>query len=95
MSRRLTTIPRAAKRSGVAAQTLYNHIRCGDFPVYEVPGQRAALVDLDEVAAYLAAKRSEALRRSSSRTRSAAYGDWGPNAIVRTLTEAEAAEVQG
>lgn len=56
MSRRLATIYRTADIYGVSHHTIRRHIKLGRFPVYRVPGQRAAVVDLDEVAAYMATR---------------------------------------
>lgn len=64
MSRRLATIAQAAKETGKSYETIRRHISLGYFPVYRVPGQRAALVDLDEVAAAYAELPASKVRRS-------------------------------
>ncbi|HEU5025244.1 MAG TPA: hypothetical protein VFV01_10030 [Spirillospora sp.] len=75
MARRFATLHRAAKESGKSYATIRNWIKAGHIPVYNLPGVKAACVDLDEVAAYMAAQD----RRG--------YGSFGPDAIVRDLSK--------
>jgi hypothetical protein len=78
MPRRYATIARAAQEHGVTHHTIRNWIGKGHFPVYRLPGQSAACVDLDEVAAALA-KLPAAKARPG-------FGSFGPDAKVRDLS---------
>jgi hypothetical protein len=76
--RRYATIARAATEHGVTHHTVRNWISKGYFPVYRLPGQVGACVDLDEVAAALA-------RLPAAKARPG-FGSFGPDAIVRDLS---------
>ncbi|SNS11390.1 hypothetical protein SAMN05443665_100152 [Actinomadura meyerae] len=74
MARRFATLHRAAQESGKSYATIRNWIKAGSVPVYRLPGVKAACVDLNEVAAYIASKDR------------AGYASFGPDAVVRDLS---------
>lgn len=75
---RFATLHRAAKEHGKSYATIRNWIKAGHVPVYKLPGVKAACVDLDEVAAHVAAQAR------------ADYSSFGPDATVRDLTKVAA-----
>lgn len=83
MFRRLATITQAAEESGKSYETVRRHIGLGYFPAYRVKGQRAVLVDLNEVDAAYAELPAAKVRRS-----------YGPAAIVLSADDFTSAEVQ-
>lgn len=77
---RFATIEYAGSKHGVSHYTIRNNIKQGKFPVYKLPGERGACVDMDEVDAYYA--------RHPAKVRD--YATFGPDATVRDLTSVAA-----
>lgn len=74
---RLATIEQTANYLGRSPRTVRNYIGKGFFPGYKRPGQRALLIDLDEV--------DKAMRALLARKAHAAAGSYGPKARIVTL----------
>jgi hypothetical protein len=78
MSRRFATLYRAAQEFGVSHYTIRNYIIKGYFPVYRLPGVKGACVDINEV--------REALVNLPAAKARPGYGSFGPDAVVRDLS---------
>jgi hypothetical protein len=75
---RYATLARFAEVEGVSVYTAHRYVRQGLFPVYRLPGQKAVCVNLAEARA--------ALARAPRRKVRPGYGDFGPDAVVRDLS---------
>jgi hypothetical protein len=71
-------LPWFATDQGVSLYTVHRYVRQGVFPVYRLPGQKGVCVNIEEARA--------ALARAPRRKVRPGYGDFGPDAVVRDLS---------
>jgi hypothetical protein len=72
------TLARFAEREGFSVYTAHRYVRQGIIPVYKLPGVKAVCVNVAEARA--------ALARAPRRKVRPGYGDFGPDAVVRDLS---------
>jgi hypothetical protein len=72
------TLAKFAEVEGVSVYTAHRYVRQGLFPVYRLPGQKAVCVNLAEA--------RRALAKAPRRKVRPGYGDFGPDDVVRDLS---------
>lgn len=72
------TLAKFAENEGFSVYTAHRYVRQGLFPVYRLPGQKAVCVNLAEA--------RWALAKAPRRKVRPGYGDFGPDAVVRDLS---------
>lgn len=75
---RYATPARFAEREGFSVYTAHRYVRAGLIPVYKLPGVKGVCVNIAEARA--------ALARAPRRKVRPGYGDFGPDAVVKDLS---------